>query len=215
MTAKKKTTTKGAREGKAEGRSPLDEMPPRFFRSAGLTRNQYERLMRRQLDAQNHKIRGKQERQRERRKRLSPAMLPLPGWGERRMTLRDFREACERERIVVLRLPLPGRIRGFYVLMRGIPTIWIDWQLKGTPLLTVLFHELGHHFMHRGEVPPLRLADAEPKGVADWREVEADAAANIALRPKARISKLLREALPVMRWIMREDGAGKKRGARR
>jgi hypothetical protein len=179
-----------------------------FLSEAGMSPADFEarlrRQMRRQIRAQRHKFEARRKRPR-RGARLTPPTLPLPGWNERRMTEADFRRACEREIIVVLRLPIPGT-RGAYTRMRGVPTIMIDSRLMGNERLAVMFHELGHYFMHDGAAP-LKL-DGEFDAAGDWHEAEADAAATIALAPKTSISKVLRQQL--MRTALpRSKGRGK------
>lgn len=121
----------------------------------------------------------------------SPLHLPIPGWNERRMTMRDFKRVCERERIVVIRIP--WRI-GMFTNIRGVPVIWLGSrsQFDGGELIQTAFHELGHYFLHRARTPLLRAEGAEGGGgVRDWFEVEANACAAIALSPQAKLGDVM------------------------
>lgn len=83
-----------------------------------------------------------------RAKKLTPFTLPIPDFGKRQMTSRDFEEACNREGITVIRRRFTSSIRGFYMRQNGEPFIYIDSRLRGFNRLFVEFHELGHYFLH-------------------------------------------------------------------
>jgi Zn-dependent peptidase ImmA (M78 family) len=159
-------------------------------KTKGLTDVQKAALVKRQLKAQDHKFRSQGKTIEWSPRITSPYDLPIPGWNERRMTLRDFRLTCEREKIVLLQLPLP--YRGLCLTCHDVPTIWIDSTLRGVERLQVAFHELGHYFMHKG-LPLMLMSEKETDAVRDWYEVQADAVSIIALSPRPQLSKAMRK----------------------
>jgi Zn-dependent peptidase ImmA (M78 family) len=140
-------------------------------------------LMRRQMRAQRHKIESAKRIKTSRRRRF-PSALPIPGWGKRRMTKADFNQTCEREGILVLRLPLSSMgIRGACGRLQGIPFIWIDSRLRGIERLRTEFHELGHYFFHDGNSLPVMFDEKKKKKTRERYEFEANAVARLALAP--------------------------------
>lgn len=144
----------------------------------------------RQVDGQLRKL-GAWPRKRARIR--FPHELPLPGWNERKMTIRDFNAACEREGIIVVRRRL-GFTKGFYCRISGLPFIFIDRAIKGQERLFVSFHELGHFFMHGSEAM-VAMSLRDDKTPTDWFEVEANACARIALKPGERFARISRALL--------------------
>lgn len=74
-------------------------------------------------------------------------LLLLPrGWNTRVFTERDFFELCDRDDVMVFCASLP--VPGFYCVHRGQPLIFFDRDLTGPQRLLVMFHEIGHHWLH-------------------------------------------------------------------
>jgi Zn-dependent peptidase ImmA (M78 family) len=146
------------------------------------------------------------------KKKVTPFTLPIPGFGQRPLTGEDFERACRREGITVERRPIKtkrGKVFGYYD--RDGKTIGIDSRLKGAQKLLTEFHELAHHFLHRGQYDGLKRVLGEGRSpYQDWKEVEADAAALYAVAPAFELSIMLELMSPKivrMKW-----GGGKKGG---
>jgi Zn-dependent peptidase ImmA (M78 family) len=125
---------------------------------------------------------------------LTPFNLPIPGWNERKMTSADFEQVCEREGITVHRQPLPGGVRGLYTRVDGQPHIYIRASLKGSNRVRSEFHELAHHFLHGRDRDLKVLASKFDQKLTDpqeWAEVEATAAACVALAPGFSLLSLI------------------------
>lgn len=120
------------------------------------------------------------------RKKYHPFNLPMPGWGERRMTTEDFMLACEREGITVRYQVIYKSVRGLFFRVKGFPFITIHPRLKGSEKLYTEFHELGHYFLHDTDDASLLSVPGsdEPLSLAQqWAETEATAAGLIATAP--------------------------------
>lgn len=132
------------------------------------------------------------------KRKLTPFTLPVPGFGERRMTEADFNAACEREGITVLSQRLPEGINGCCSWPDGKPTIVIRPRLSNYKRLHAQFHELGHYFLHGNQKHLLRVLTSEepytPLQLA--AEVEADTAALVAIAPGFPINFWLRAVTP-------------------
>jgi Zn-dependent peptidase ImmA (M78 family) len=122
------------------------------------------------------------------RKGRHPFALPVPGYGERRMTTEDFEAACAREGIAVRRKPLHDGLQGYYLRTPAGPSITVDSGLRGAQKLLTEFHELGHYFLHDGDRAVLRMSGSKLEAYNDWAEVEANAVAIVALAPDFNLS---------------------------
>jgi Zn-dependent peptidase ImmA (M78 family) len=142
---------------------------------------------------QCHKINSIDKPTRQSPKRKFPADLPIPGWNKRVMTKSDFSQTCEREGIIMLRLPLPNGINGMYTRMHNTPIIWIDSRLRGTERLRTEFHELGHYFFHDPKAL-IGIPTKQEKKMRARFEVEANAIALDALAPALRLNSAKRKA---------------------
>jgi Zn-dependent peptidase ImmA (M78 family) len=113
----------------------------------------------------------------------------IPGFGERPLTAEDFYHACRRLKVKVHTIPL--RVDGFYMFTpRGGAHIYVNSRLYGLRWLYVAWHELAHHVLHAPkDVTVAFFCNVK----ADSKEdVEAEAAASIALLPEPKLRRLLR-----------------------
>jgi len=139
-----------------------------------------------------------------RKKVTTPFALPIPGFGESPLTSEDFERACAREGIAVRRERIPDETaRGYYSPGGGSPFIVIDARLRGRRKLLAEFHELAHHFLHgwrhdfRSELAWERLGGKRhytPR--QEWAEMQADAAALLAVAPGLSLPAVVRFLLP-------------------
>lgn len=147
-------------------------------------RAQIDAMVARQIRAQRHKNDPQGEVAKRSRRLKFPSPLPIDGWNKRKMTSADFREICARERIIVLRVPLPY-INGLCVDIDETPTIWIDSRLKGINRVRTEFHELAHYFFHDGS-ELLSLPEPEEQRTRRRFELEANNVALDAIAPRVR-----------------------------
>ncbi len=76
----------------------------------------------------------------------------IKDWNKRALTEKDFFNLCKKLGVLVFEEDpdcVPGE--GVYVVVEGIPVIFINNTLKGLKKLWVMFHELGHHLLHTPE----------------------------------------------------------------
>lgn len=70
-------------------------------------------------------------------------------WNRRPLSEKDFNRLCKRLGILVIEDGSEDMKRkGLYTEEDGVPIIFIRPELKGLERLWVLFHELGHYFLH-------------------------------------------------------------------
>jgi Zn-dependent peptidase ImmA (M78 family) len=127
-------------------------------------------------------------RRRRSRRSRHPFALPVPGYGERKMTTADFEAACAREGITVRRKALHDGLLGYYLRTPAGPSITINSRLKGDEKLRTEFHELGHYFLHDGDRAILKMSGSKLEAYNDWAELEANAVAIVALAPDFNLS---------------------------
>lgn len=149
------------------------------------------------------------------KRNLTPFTLPIPGFGERKLTTEDFERTCEREGVTVERSRLRDGLRGFYYRLQDRPHINLDSRLKGTEKLFVEFHELAHYFLHTGQRSlfqhGIEAGEATYTPEQEWAELEATSAAVTALNPAFPIEDILRVCLPaVRRWGGRQSQREKR-----
>lgn len=108
------------------------------------------------------------------------------GWNEQPLTEADFFRLCKKHKINVSFLPL--NVRGYYSTSKGKHYIAIKEGMNSFQTLLVMFHELGHYFMHT----PGGLGDAKFSGKTknSREEKEADAFAYCALLPLLMLKRL-------------------------
>jgi Zn-dependent peptidase ImmA (M78 family) len=119
----------------------------------------------------------------------------IPGFGERPLMAEDFYRACRRMRVKVHTIPL--RVDGFYMFTpRGGAHIYVNSRLHGLRWLYVAWHELAHHILHAPkDVTVAFFRNVSPGSKED---VEAEAAASIAIVPEPKLRRLL--ATPREEW---------------
>ncbi|HUF04354.1 MAG TPA: ImmA/IrrE family metallo-endopeptidase [Aridibacter sp.] len=108
------------------------------------------------------------------------------GLGERRLTTGDFYDICEAEGVEVI--SHPGEA-SWYMEVKSRPFIVLSDSRKGIEKEFVMFHELGHYFLHAGNADrPMRDSLGPSK-----KEFEANAFALLALLPLADIEAIAEE----------------------
>ena len=80
--------------------------------------------------------------------------------------------------------------------------------MKDTEKPIVEFHELAHYFLHRGDGNVRRKWNKEMSDYQEWKEVEANAAAFVAVAPTFKLGLFLEYVTP---FAMKRE---KKGGAR-
>lgn len=92
----------------------------------------------------------------------------------------DFYEICEKEGVSVVEMEVPT---SFYMYSSGEHVIVLRRSEHGLRRLFSAYHELGHYFLHGGDVPIALFRGSREKKM----EVEADAFAAIALCPETSL----------------------------
>jgi Zn-dependent peptidase ImmA (M78 family) len=73
-------------------------------------------------------------------------------WNKRPLTEKDFFKLCKKFKVLVIEDGSNNMVgRGMYMVIEGIPTIFINSRLTGLERLWTMFHELGHHLLHTPE----------------------------------------------------------------
>lgn len=103
----------------------------------------------------------------------------IKGFNSRPLNEKDFFRLAKRHSLKIVEedsddMEWPG----FYVVLDGVPTIFINAKLKGLERLWTLAHEIGHFFLHS---PSTCFFSRSTVGKA---ESEANAFAAIALIPE-------------------------------
>ncbi len=98
----------------------------------------------------------------------------------------DFYRICKGEKIQIIRELFHTLSIGICFEYRNVKFIYLHEGLTGDEFLFVAFHELGHHFMHKGEgsknlFKPLRTAKTRRL------EAEANLFAELALKRKVEV----------------------------
>lgn len=119
----------------------------------------------------------------------------IPGFGERPLTAEDFYRACRRLRVKGHTIPL--RVDGFYMCTpRGGAHIYVNSRLNGLRWLYVAWHEVAHHVLHAPK--DVTVAFFRNVSLGSKEDVEAEAAASIAMLPEPKLRRLL--ATPREEW---------------
>lgn len=76
----------------------------------------------------------------------------IKDWNKRPLTEKDFYRLCRKLDVFVIE-DNSGEMddNGFYMVIEGVPTIFLNGRLKGLERLWTMFHELGHHILHTPE----------------------------------------------------------------
>jgi Zn-dependent peptidase ImmA (M78 family) len=120
---------------------------------------------------------------------LAQIKRKVPDWNKRALTERDFFRLCRRERPNIRVHTIPLRVPGFLMIVRGVPHLYLDDQLRGVQWLKVAFHELAHYYFHT----PLSSYAAKFYRVQpnSKEEHEAELFALTALIPDSLLMKFL------------------------
>lgn len=109
---------------------------------------------------------------------LTKIQKNLPDFNTRSLTEDDFYTVCESENITVIEHDKPF---SWWMTVEGKPFIVLNKRLRGLKRLYVMWHELGHHFLHFGsEANQVYFSEL----IKSKTELEADALAIIAICPK-------------------------------
>lgn len=102
-----------------------------------------------------------------------------PEWNVRALTEADFWDYCDTAKIIVREIPLEQP--GCRIVHRGQSHIFLSDQLRGVERLHVMYHELGHHWLHPPRVQFFR-------GWNKKIELEANTVAACALIPRTMLA---------------------------
>lgn len=108
---------------------------------------------------------------------LSKIKNLLPEFNERSLTENDFYTICEAEGITLIEHDKPF---SWWMTVENKPFIVLNKRLRGIKRLYVMWHELGHHFLHFGSEPNQVYFSEMTKSKA---ELEADILAILAVCP--------------------------------
>lgn len=76
----------------------------------------------------------------------------IRNWNKRPLNEKDFYRLCKKLGVFVIETDSPNLIsKGIYLVVRDIPTIFLDSRMHGMERLWTMFHELGHHILHSPE----------------------------------------------------------------